>query len=80
MCRWLKRWFSKPEQPPFLAYQVKGDTLLDRFRTTGRCPDCDGDLHVGPQGCLAVNVKCSGCANEFNIGFAWGEAFFVERI
>ena len=57
------------------------NSLLARFkRAKYRCPDCGGSLLMGPEGGCAVNVKCDRCAHEFNVGFAFGEAFFIERI
>ena len=33
----------------------------------GKCPDCGGDLLEGPRGGMAINVKCEGCHNKFNV-------------
>lgn len=71
------------EDPALLRFQKaqEDDSLLARFnRANHGCPDCAGALLMGPEGGCAVNVKCEGCGHEFNIGLAFGEAFFVERI
>lgn len=45
------------------------------FTVRGRCPDCDGDLLVGPQGGCSVNVRCDRCGSKFNVvpGLRMGE-------
>lgn len=72
MIEWMTKWFRKPKV---------GTDLLGHIRSTGRCPDCRvGTLLVGPEGGSAINVRCASCGSEFNIGYAFGEARFVERI
>ena len=72
MFEWLTQRFRKPKI---------GTDLLDHIRSTGKCPDCrDGTLLVGPEGGSAINVRCAVCKSEFNIGYAFGEPYSVERI
>lgn len=74
MFEWLKRMFRR-EEPPVT------EVLLRQFRKSGACPDCGGSLLQGPCGGLAMNLMCSVCAHEFNIGFGLdGQPFFLERI
>ena len=45
---------------------------------TGKCPDCHGELEIGPRGGLSVNVKCVKCGHGFNVPPK--NTFMVERI
>ena len=82
---WLSRvWGTKPHViqtlPEDSGPKVE-DMLLTTFRKNGyKCPDCGGILHTGAEGGCAVNVECSDCEARFNIGVAFGEPFFIQRL
>lgn len=96
MLGWLSRFFGRePKQAPHgrepnpalemyeraQREREADDSLLGKLkRNGGRCPDCSGDLLMGPEGGCAVNVECDACGHRFNIGMAFGGPFFVERI
>ena len=33
----------------------------------GECPDCGGEIRVGPEGCGSTNVGCRECGHAFNM-------------
>ena len=85
MPNWLSRiWGAKPHvmtTVPEPTTQPVDDPLFTRFKQNGyRCPDCGGTLLTGPKGGSAVNVTCSDCEARFNVGVAFGEPFFIERL
>jgi hypothetical protein len=39
---------------------------LDYLNQTAHCPDCDSPSFIlGPEGGMAVNIRCAGCGHKF---------------
>lgn len=64
----------------FLRRLLGRETLLQKFKRTFKCPDCGGTLYEGPQGGLAVNVRCGSCGAQFNLVVAFDEILSFERL
>jgi hypothetical protein len=69
----LKQWLHLHENP-------SEDSRITSCLNKGECPDCGGQLMLGPQGGACINVACQECFQEFNVLDAGDTRVLIERL